>query len=55
MLRSLPNDRVVCRDNSPYFPMNHSPISSSYNYDYKCLKGEIFDHRELDAYRDKFK
>lgn len=46
---------IVNRDHSPYNPTLKTPVSSMYCKDYTCVNAEIINHKELDAYKNKYK
>jgi hypothetical protein len=54
-LKSQPDEKIVNRDHSPYFPSSKARVGSTYGQDYRKLKTETIDHRELDAFRDKIR
>jgi hypothetical protein len=54
-LKSLPDQKIVNRDHSPYYPTSKTRVGSTYGQDYRRLKTETIDHRQLDACRDKIR
>jgi hypothetical protein len=54
-LKSQPDEKIINRDHSPYYPANKLRVGSTYGQDYRRLKTETIDHRELDAFRDKIR
>ncbi len=55
VLKSQPDQKIVNRDHSPYYPASKARVGSTYGQDYRKLKTETIDHRELDAFRDKIR
>lgn len=51
--KSQPDEKIVNRDHSPYYPSSKARVGSTYGQDYRRLKTETIDHRQLDAFRDK--
>jgi hypothetical protein len=46
---------IINRDHSPYNPKVKTPVGSIYYKDFTCLKADRINHKELDAYKDKYK
>lgn len=55
VLKSLPDEKIVNRDHSPYYPQHKTRVGSIYGQDYKSIRAETINHRELDAFRNKIK
>jgi len=37
-MKSSPDEKIVSKDHSPYYPHNKAPVTSIYDADYKSLK-----------------
>lgn len=44
-LKSLPDEKIVNRDHSPYYPANKLRVGSIYGQDYKNTIAESINHR----------
>ena len=54
-LKTEPEEMIINRDHAPYNPKVKTPARSMYYKDYKSLKTDLVNHKELDAYKDKYK
>lgn len=55
VLKSQPDEKIINRDHSPYYPSSKARVGSTYGQDYRKLKTETIDHRQLDAFRNKIR
>ena len=48
-------EKIQASYNKGLFPRYFKDFESNYEKDFKRMKTEIINHKEIDAYKDKFK